>query len=229
MEINIDGINYKGKSYLDKIENIIRQAFFNREKNEKDKRNCDFIWYLWCGKNSPMFGKDVMRTFERYFIDDKSIHKENRNPYYSFLDDENICKMILEEFGLNPKNSRIINGHVPVKVRKGESPVKGNGKLFVIDGGFSKAYRKTTGIAGYTMIYNSKGIKLVSHAPFESLEKAVKEEEDIISSTVVIDRSEKMIKVKDTDIGKDMKRQIDELKKLLIAYRTGLIKPLDMG
>ena len=143
--------------------------------------------------------------------------------------DENICKMILEEFGLNPKNSRIINGHVPVKVRKGESPVKGNGKLFVIDGGFSKAYRKTTGIAGYTMIYNSKGIKLVSHAPFESLEKAVKEEEDIISSTVVIDRSEKMIKVKDTDIGKDMKRQIDELKKLLIAYRTGLIKPLDMG
>ena len=229
MEINIDGINYKGKSYLDKIENIIRQAFFNREKNEKDKRNCDFIWYLWCGKNSPMFGKDVMRTFERYFIDDKSIHKENRNPYYSFLDDENICKMILEEFGLNPKNSRIINGHVPVKVRKGESPVKGNGKLYVIDGGFSKAYRKTTGIAGYTMIYNSKGIKLVSHAPFESLEKAVKEEEDIISSTVVIDRSEKMIKVKDTDIGKDMKRQIDELKKLLIAYRTGLIKPLDMG
>ena len=117
---------------------------------------------------------------------------------------------------------------MPVKVKKGESPVKGNGKLFVIDGGFSKAYQKTTGIAGYTMIYNSRGIKLVSHAPFESIEKAIKEEEDIISSTVVIDRSEKMIKVKDTDIGKDIKKQIDELKKLLIAYRTGLIKPMDV-
>ncbi len=228
LEINIDGINYKGKSYLDKIESVIRQAFFNRQDSEKDKRNCDFIWYLWCGKNSPMFGKDVMRTFERYFIDDKNIHKENKNPYYSFLDNEDTCIMILEEFGLNPNKSRIINGHVPVKVKKGESPVKGNGKLFVIDGGFSKAYQKTTGIAGYTMIYNSRGIKLVSHAPFESIEKAIKEEEDIISSTVVIDRSEKMIKVKDTDIGKDIKKQIDELKKLLIAYRTGLIKPMDV-
>ncbi len=228
LEINIDGINYKGKSYLDKIESVIRQAFFNRQDSEKDKRNCDFIWYLWCGKNSPMFGKDVMRTFERYFVDDKNIHKENKNPYYSFLDNEDTCIMILEEFGLNPNKSRIINGHVPVKVKKGESPVKGNGKLFVIDGGFSKAYQKTTGIAGYTMIYNSKGIKLVSHAPFESIEKAIKEEEDIISSTVVIDRSEKMIKVKDTDIGKDIKKQIDELKKLLIAYRTGLIKPMDV-
>ncbi len=224
VEVNIDGINYKGKSYFDKIEAIIRESFFNRENNEKDNRNRDFVWYLWCGKNSPLFGKDVMRTFERYFIDDKKIHKENKNPYYMFINKKEKCEMILREFGLNPENSHIINGHVPVKVKEGESPVKADGKLFMIDGGFSKAYRKTTGIAGYTLVYNSYGIKIISLAPFESQEKAIKEGADILSSTVVFDEIREITKVKDTDIGKELQKQIDDLKKLLISYKTGLIK-----
>ena len=224
VEVNIDGINYKGKSYFDKIEAIIRESFFNRENNEKDKRNRDFVWYLWCGKNSPLFGKDIMRTFERYFIDDKKIHKENKNPYYMFINKKEKCEMILREFGLNPENSHIINGHVPVKVKEGESPVKADGKLFMIDGGFSKAYRKTTGIAGYTLVYNSYGIKIISLAPFESQEKAIKEGADILSSTVVFDEIREITKVKDTDIGKELQKQIDDLKKLLISYKTGLIK-----
>ena len=224
VEVNIDGISYKGKSYFDKIEAIIRESFFNRENNEKDKRNRDFVWYLWCGKNSPLFGKDVMRTFERYFIDDKKIHKENKNPYYAFINEKETCVMILREFGLNPENSHIINGHVPVKVKEGESPVKADGKLFMIDGGFSKAYRKTTGIAGYTLVYNSYGIKIISLAPFESQEKAIKEGADILSSTVVFDEIREITKVKDTDIGKELQKQIDDLKKLLISYKTGLIK-----
>ena len=224
VEVNIDGINYKGKSYFDKIEAIIRESFFNRENNEKDKRNRDFVWYLWCGKNSPLFGKDIMRTFERYFIDDKKIHKENKNPYYMFINKKEKCEMILREFGLNPESSHIINGHVPVKVKEGESPVKADGKLFMIDGGFSKAYRKTTGIAGYTLVYNSYGIKIISLAPFESQEKAIKEGADILSSTVVFDEIREITKVKDTDIGKELQKQIDDLKKLLISYKTGLIK-----
>ncbi len=224
VEVNIDGISYKGKSYFDKIEAIIRESFFNRENNEKDKRNRDFVWYLWCGKNSPLFGKDIMRTFERYFIDDKKIHKENKNPYYMFINKKEKCEMILREFGLNPENSHIINGHVPVKVKEGESPVKADGKLFMIDGGFSKAYRKTTGIAGYTLVYNSYGIKIISLAPFESQEKAIKEGVDILSSTVVFDEIREITKVKDTDIGKELQKQIDDLKKLLISYKTGLIK-----
>ena len=224
VEVNIDGISYKGKSYFDKIEAIIRESFFNRENNEKDKRNRDFVWYLWCGKNSPLFGKDIMRTFERYFIDDKKIHKENKNPYYEFINKKEKCEMILREFGLNPESSHIINGHVPVKVKEGESPVKADGKLFMIDGGFSKAYRKTTGIAGYTLVYNSYGIKIISLAPFESQEKAIKEGADILSSTVVFDEIREITKVKDTDIGKELQKQIDDLKKLLISYKTGLIK-----
>ena len=224
VEVNIDGISYKGKSYFDKIEAIIRESFFNRENNEKDKQNRDFVWYLWCGKNSPLFGKDIMRTFERYFIDDKKIHKENKNPYYAFINEKETCVMILREFGLNPENSHIINGHVPVKVKEGESPVKADGKLFMIDGGFSKAYRKTTGIAGYTLVYNSYGIKIISLAPFESQEKAIKEGADILSSTVVFDEIREITKVKDTDIGKELQKQIDDLKKLLISYKTGLIK-----
>lgn len=223
-EVEIYGEKYKGKAYLDKIDSIARQAFFDRVGNEKDKRNRDYLWYLWCGADSPLFGKDVMRTFERYFIEDKSIHKEHKNPYYRYVEEEETCDRILEEFGLNPKISHIINGHVPVKVKKGESPVKANGKLFVIDGGFARAYQKTTGIAGYTLIYNSYGIKLVSHAPFESKEKALLEGDDIISSLVVEDKILQRKRVKDTDIGKKLQGQINDLRKLLQAYRKGLIQ-----
>lgn len=223
-EVEIYGEKYKGKAYLDKIDSIARQAFFDRVGNEKDKRNRDFLWYLWCGEHSPLFGKNIMKTFERYFIDEKSIHEEHKNPYYKWIEKEETCHKILEEFGLNPQISHIINGHMPVKVKKGESPVKANGKLFVIDGGFARAYQKTTGIAGYTLIYNSYGIKLVSHAPFESKEKALQEGADILSSIVVEDKIVQRKRVKDTDIGRKIQGQINDLRKLLNAYRKGLIK-----
>ena len=165
-----------------------------------------------------------MKTFERYFIDDKSSHIESKNPYYIYYNEEKVCRKILEEFGLNPNVSHIINGHVPVKTLKGESPIKANGKLYLIDGGFSKAYQKETGIAGYTLIYNSYGLKIVAHELFESIEKSVREGRDIISFTRVIeDVGINRIRVKDTDIGKELQAQVNDLKKLLKAYNQGLI------
>lgn len=223
-EIDIFGTTLKGKAYLDKIEEIVREAYLFREKKIKNKLNNDFLWYLWCGKNSPLFGKNAMKTFERYFIDDKSSHIESKNPYYIYYNEEKVCRKILEEFGLNPNVSHIINGHVPVKTLKGESPIKANGKLYLIDGGFSKAYQKETGIAGYTLIYNSYGLKIVAHELFESIEKSVKEGRDIISFTRVIeDVGINRIRVKDTDIGKELQAQVNDLKKLLKAYNQGLI------
>lgn len=223
-EMTIDGKKYSGKEFLDKIENIVRLAYFDRKRDNRDKRYSDFLWYLWSGKYSPLFGKDVMRTFERYFIAEKETHKENKNPYHKLINDEKVCDKVLEEFGLNPATSHIINGHIPVKVKEGESPIRANGKLLIIDGGFSKAYQKDTGIAGYTLIYNSLGIKLASHMSFESKEKAVKESIDMISSHIIVETKPKRIRVKDTDIGKDIQNQINDLKKLLNAYRSGLIK-----
>ena len=223
-EVVVKGRKVKGKSYLDEIEDIVRQAYYFQNKNIKNSYEIDFLWYLWCGKNSPLFGKDAMKTFERYFIDDKESHTENKNPYYTFCNTEETCRMILEEFGLNPNISHIVNGHMPVKTLKGEKPVKANGKLFVIDGGFSKAYQRQTGIAGYTLVYNSYGLKIISHDPFESVEKAVREGKDIISFTrIVEDTSVNRIRVKDTDIGKELQNQINDLKKLLICYRRGII------
>ena len=223
-EIDIFGTALKGKAYLDKIEEIVREAYLFREKKIKNKLNNDFLWYLWCGKNSPLFGKNAMKTFERYFIDDKSSHIESKNPYYIYYNEEKVCRKILEEFGLNPNVSHIISGHVPVKTLKGESPIKANGKLYLIDGGFSKAYQKETGIAGYTLIYNSYGLKIVAHELFESIEKSVKEGRDIISFTRVIeDVGINRIRVKDTDIGKELQAQVNDLKKLLKAYNQGLI------
>lgn len=223
-EVELFGERVKGKKYLEKIEKIVRKAYLlKRRREEKEKYN-DFLWYLWCGKNSPLFGKDAMKTFERYFIDDKVTHVEKKNPYYKYYNEENTCRKILLEFGLNPNISHIINGHVPVKTLKGEKPVKANGKLLIIDGGFSKAYQKETGIAGYTLIYNSYGLKIVAHEPFESVEKAVQEGKDIISSTrIVEDSSINRIRVKDTDIGRELQTQINDLKKLLNAYNIGLI------
>ncbi|MBQ3437838.1 MAG: fructose-bisphosphatase class III, partial [Fusobacterium sp.] len=190
----------------------------------KNKKYLDFLWYLWAGKLSPLFGKDVMRTFERYFIDDKTIHKEHKNPYHKLINDENICNKILSEFSLNPTMSHIINGHIPVKVKEGESPIKANGKLLIIDGGFSKAYQKTTGIAGYTLIYNSNDIKLVSHTAFSSKEDSIIKETDMISSYIVVEKRTKRMRVKDTDMGKEIQNQINDLKKLLNAYMKGEIK-----
>ena len=223
-DIQISGKTYHGITLLNKMETIARKCYFNRNNQNYENNDFDWLWYLWCGPNSPLFGKNKMATFERYFVKEKEIHKEISNPYFDFRDSEDACNNILKEFGLTNKKSHIINGHVPVAVRKGESPIKANGKLLVIDGGMAKAYQKITGIAGYTLIYNSYGLLLISHEPFESTQKAIEEENDILSSRVVLEKEISRIRVGDTDIGRDLKQQIHELKMLLAGYRKGMIK-----
>ncbi len=220
------GQQYRGKEYLDEIEMAVREGYFNTAYSESKRECLDIMWYLWCGEDSPLFGKKKMTTFERYFIDDKEASAEEKNPYYHLRNEEEVCKRILKSFGLDPEKSVIVNGHVPVKVSKGESPMKANGKLFVIDGGFAKAYQKVTGIAGYTLIYNSRGMVLVSHEPFVSTEEAIEYEKDIHSSMVALQYSQERIRVKDTDVGKELQAEIDELEKLVFAYQNGIIKEL---
>ena len=221
--MNINGKEYSGRELLDKFEILVREGYFNKEDIEKKEYGMDIMWYLWNGSNSSLFGKENMATFERYFIKDKSMHVEKMNPYYDFRDDEEVCNMILNEFGICSKDSIIINGHVPVKNIKGESPVKANGKLIVIDGGFAKAYRGYTGIAGYTLIYNSYGLQLVEHEPFDSIENAILYERDILSTTLLVKKRLQRKRVGDTDIGIGLKNQITDLKLLLLAYRSGII------
>jgi len=167
-----------------------------------------------------------MATFERYFIEDKQTHREEMNPYYKFRIQQSVIEEILTEFGLDPNKGHVLNGHVPVKVKKGESPLKAGGKLMVIDGGFAKAYQSQTGIAGYTLIYNSYGMLLASHEPFESVQKAVEQEIDIHSEMRVVEHNRQRIRVKDTDSGKMLQQKIDELQELLQAYRSGIIKEI---
>lgn len=223
-KVKFRGGEYAGIDYFNAVEKTVREAYFNKPHTNVKRHCMDIVWYLWCGEDSPLFGKKKMTTFERYFIEDKAAHKEINNPYYELRNDDKICNEILKNFGLSPEKSHIINGHVPVKVSKGESPIKANGKLFVIDGGFAKAYQKVTGIAGYTLIFNSHGLVLVSHEPFESTEKAIDEEKDILSSTVALQYSQERIRVRNTDIGKEIMKNIDDLKKLLNAYHTGILK-----
>lgn len=224
VNIGRSGKSYSGKAYLDRLDTVVRKGYFYKDDKETKLYGMDMTWYLWTGPDSPLFGKDQMTTFERYFIAEKETHKEVKNPYFKYQDSEEMCNMIFKEFGLDPKSSHIVNGHVPVKFKKGESPIKANGKLLVIDGGFSKAYQKTTGIAGYTLIYNSYGLLLVSHEPFESTEKSIREEQDILSTTLVLEREVKRKRVADTDLGKDLKEQIENLINLLLSYENGLIK-----
>lgn len=223
-KVNIDGKILWGKSYLEEVDRICRRGYFSREDSEEKIKATDFMWYLWCGENSPLFGKDAMKTFERYFINDKALHKENKNPYYSFYEDIDFINMIFKEFELNPETSHIINGHVPVKEKKGENPVKAENRLIVIDGGFSKAYQSETGLAGYTLIYNSYGLKLVSHKPFQNVKNAIENCIDIHSSTRIVKRVLQRKRVKDTDIGIKLESQIDDLYELLEAYKKGFIK-----
>ncbi len=223
-EVLICNEKLKGKALLDKLTECAREAYFFKKDAKSKLYGMDMLWYLWCGPNSPVFGKAKMATFERYFINDKSTHKEIKDNYYNFRDDENMCIRIFKEFNLDPETSHIINGHIPVKTKNGESPIKANGKLLVIDGGFCKAYQPQTGIAGYTLIYNSYGLLLTSHGPFESTQKAIEEGNDILSSTVILEHVSKRKRVIDTDIGKEIKSQINDLKMLLVAYRKGLIK-----
>lgn len=224
-KVNIDSSNklYYGKNYFDELEKIIRKGYFKDNKYKDKIYALDMFWYLWTGPNSPLFGKDKMTTFERYFISDKSSHKEIQDPYFKLEHNINLCNIIFDEFNLDPDSSHIINGHVPVKEKKGESPIRAGGKLLAIDGGFSKAYQNTTGIAGYTLIYNSYGLILASHKPFESTEKAIKEEKDLHSTTIVLEKELKRKKIRDTDEGKKIIAKIDDIKNLLSAYRSGLI------
>lgn len=221
----IEGKLYSGKKLCDNFDRIARKGYYQRNKKGTDNQILDYMWYLWCGPQSPLFGKMKMATFERYYIEDSSTHREGRNHYYNLAyNDEKYCNMILKEFELDPKNSHIVNGHVPVKVKKGESPIKANGKLFVIDGGMSIPYQKVTGVSGYTLIYNSYGLVLVEHKEFSSMADAIKEEKDIISDRVFIEANAQRKRVSDTDVGKEIQDQINDLKLLLAAFRKGLIK-----
>ena len=214
---------YQGKSLYDALEIYVRKAFFALDPEEK-KRGEDILWYIWAGPNSPLFGKDKMTTFERYFLTEKETHKEVKNPYYSFLENEEVVDRILEEFGLTGENIHIVNGHVPVHQSEGESPVKCEGKVLVIDGGFCKAYQKETGIAGYTLIYNSYGLLLASHEAFTNAAAAVAHGTDIVSRQVAVERTQRRLLVGDTDTGMALKERVEELKELLCAYRDGIIK-----
>ena len=222
-EVQIYGKTYKGKELYDILESYVRRAFYSVEKDDL-KRSRDILWYIWAAPNSPLFGKNKMATFERYLIADPETHKEKKNAYYHFLENEKVVNSILEEFGLDPQEGHIINGHVPVHQSDGESPVKCNGKVIVIDGGFSKAYRKVTGIAGYTLIYNSYGLILSAHEPFASKEEAVSKETDIVSNQVSVRYTSARRLVGDTDTGKALRERIEELTQLLDAYRKGIIK-----
>jgi fructose-1,6-bisphosphatase-3 len=225
--VRIQGVDYSGKQLFDKIDQVVRQAYFEEKKAKEKRFGQDFIWYLWCGPSSPPFDKDKMATFERYFIADKETHKEQQGHYYYLKDKKEICEMILKEFGVEDEHARIINGHIPVKTIKGESPIKAGGKLLVIDGGYSKAYQPETGIAGFTLIYNSHGLQLVQHQPFVSTQQAIEKGEDIISETTVLEFSNQRKLVRDTDIGKELMQQIEDLTHLLDAYRSGYLKELD--
>ncbi len=220
--VQIYGRPYKGKALYEVLESYVRKGFYALDSKEKE-RGKDMMWYIWLSENSPLFGKDKMATFERHFIAEEETHIEVKNPYYTLLEKPQIADSILEEFGLNPEGSHIINGHVPVKLKNGEKPIKCGGKVLVIDGGFSKAYQKETGIAGYTLIYNSHGMFLAAHEPFESTEAAIEKETDIHSESIMVQRAVERTLVGDTDIGKDLKEQIEDLKMLLAAYRSGRI------
>ena len=223
-EVEVEGKLFKGRALLDRTEELIRDAYFGEGDADHLSYAVDFLWYLWCGPDSPAFDKNKMTTLERYFIADKKTHKETKGYYYENRDNEQVMDMILDEFGVQGTNRHIINGHVPVKQIKGENPIKANGKMMVIDGGFSKAYQPETGIAGYTLVYHSRGFQLVQHEPFTSIETAVKEGKDIISTIQLVEMTDHRMLVKDTDIGAELQSQIEDLKELLVAYREGWIK-----
>lgn len=229
--VELLGKKLKGRAYLDFLDKLAREAFSGVVGTAENDLAVDMMWYLWSGPQSPLFGKDKMTTFERYFINDISLHKETEGYYYQYRDDQATSIKILKDFGLDPEKSIIINGHVPVVVKKGESPIKANGKLIVIDGGFAKAYQDQTGIAGYTLIFDDRGKQIIAHLPFESTEKAIAEELDILSSETLYSYSDKPLKVADIKDGDEIKELIEDLKELLGCYRSGTLterfQPLD--
>ncbi len=223
--VRIGKKEYWGRKLLDKTDQLLRTAYFEVEGKTEKQFAQDYVWYLWCGKDTPSFDKSKMTTFERYFIADKETHHEEKGHYYTLRNKQEICEKILREFDVEAgPHTHIINGHVPVKTIKGETPVRANGKLIVIDGGFSKAYQPKTGIAGYTLVYHSHGFQLVQHQPFESRQKAIEEGLDIKSSTSLVEYSQNRVMVRDTDKGRELRVQIHDLQKLLATYRMGLLK-----
>ncbi len=215
---------YSGKSLYQVLEYYIRKGYYSYDNKQIKSFGQDIMWYVWSNENSPVYGKEKMATFERYFLSDKELQSERKDYYYKLLDNEDVVNRILLEFGMDTEESHIINGHMPVELKKGESPIRCNGKVLIIDGGFSKAYQCKTGIAGYTLIYNSYGLRLVSHEAFTSREEVIAKESDIHSDTLIVERVNNRKFVKDTDIGKDIKDKIEGLEELLGAYRNGLIK-----
>ena len=224
MSMEIDDKSYKGKELMDKMESYIRKGYFLDKKNSEKEYGKDMMWYLWTGKCSSLFGKDDMTTYERYFISEKETHKENKNPYYTLREEDEVLKKIFDEFDLDFESGHIINGHVPVKSKNGESPAKAGGRILAIDGGFSRAYQGKTGIAGYTLIYNSQMMQLVSHEPFSSAEDAIINENDILSTSIIVERRAERMFVRDTYDGMKIQQEINDLKLLLLAYKKGLIK-----
>lgn len=216
-ELDCDGKRLSGRALMEYIGAQVRKAYFMEKECEEKDNALDFMWYLWCGAKSPVFGKDKMTTFEHYFVADKATHRERLNPYYQLSQKEEVCDRILEEFGLPKKGAHIINGHVPVKIKDGETPVKANGKLFIIDGGLSKAYQKHTGIAGYTLIYNSRHLALAEHKPFDP----GRENSPRVS---IVEKMKNRVMVADTDKGQELAERIEDLRELVAAYRRGDIK-----
>ncbi|MBP5658818.1 MAG: fructose-1,6-bisphosphatase [Paludibacteraceae bacterium] len=225
-EVEVLGVKAKGRALMQRIDDVVRMAYFGSGKKKADA--LDYMLYLWEGAQSPLYNKDKMTTFERYFIADKAIWHEEKGAYYELSNRRDICEQILREFGLDPENSRIVNGHIPVRTIKGETPTRAEGKRFVIDGGFSKPYQEKTGIAGYTLIYNSFSIQLVEHEEFESREQAIRSGSDIHNRIQLTDFASQRILIRDTDQGRLLQEQIDDLEQLLNAYRTGRIKERSM-
>ena len=223
LSFNLDGKERSGKEFLDYAEQTARKAYYLPRGSRERILGMDFLWWLWCGKNSPIFGRERMATLERQLVLEEEAWAEPKNPYYTYYQDPAACDRILKEFGLEGEHCHIINGHVPVKAKKGESPIKGGGKCLVIDGGFSKAYQPTSGIAGYTLIFSSRHFRIVSHQPFTSRNDAINHNDDIANDSVIFEKLDHRMKVSETDEGRDLQEQVDDLKDLLEAYRSGAV------
>ena len=223
-EVSLGGEPKTGRALMDFLEGIVRNGYFGKQGTEARQLGEDMAWYLWAGPDSPIFGKDKMATFERYFLEDKAVQKETMNAYYQYRDDPATAALILKEFGLEAKDAIIMNGHVPVQVKKGESPIKADGKLVVIDGGFAKAYQGQTGIAGFSLIFNAFGRQLIAHEPFESTEKAIHEELDIAYSETLLGQADHMLRVHELDEGAVIQEKIKDLRTLLYLFETGEIQ-----
>ena len=223
MEFTIGEKVRRGREFMDYADKTARKAYYAKRGTPEREFGMDFLWWLWAGRNSPIFGRDRMTTFERRFIEDESTWAEPKNAYYTYYQDPSVCDMLLKEFSLEGPHCHIINGHVPVKVKKGESPIKGGGKLIVIDGGFSKAYQGTSGIAGYTLIFSSRYFRIVAHQPFAGKYAAIHQNSDIAGEDHIFERMETRMKVAETDMGKELQTQVDDLMDLLEAYRSGAV------